>query len=30
MTMQIFFSTPERQQRLRVGPLADDIDGFAA
>ena len=30
MTMQIFFSTPERQQRLRAGPLSDDIDGFAA
>ena len=28
--MQIFFSTPERQQRLRAGPLSDDIDGFAA
>ena len=30
MTMQLFFSNPESFQRLRAGPLADDLDGFAA
>ena len=30
MTIQLFFSTPESQQRLRAGPLGDDLDGFAA
>ena len=30
MSVQRFFSTSENQQRLRAGPLAPDIDGFAA
>ena len=30
MSIQLFFPNPEKWQRLRAGPLADDIDGFAA
>ncbi len=30
MTIQLFFSTPERRQRLRAGPLSDEVGGFAA
>ena len=30
MSVERFFSTSESQQRLRAGPLAPDVDGFAA
>ena len=30
MSIERFFATPESRQRLRTGPLARDIDGFAA
>ena len=30
MSVALFYRTPENRQRLRVGPLAPDIDGFAA
>ena len=30
MSIQLFFPNPEKWQRLRAGPLADDIGGLAA
>ena len=30
MSIERFFATSESRQRLRTGPLARDIDGFAA
>ena len=30
MSIHFVFPNPDHQQRLRAGPLADDIDGFAA
>ena len=30
MSVQLFYPHPESQQRLRDGPLAHDIDAFAA
>ena len=29
MSVELFFPTKKSQERLRVGPLARDIDGFA-